>query len=592
MTTASIAASPLACLQRWLDALGEAIASGRPEDFAPLFAEDGYWKDVLALTGGFRTFAGPESIAAAWADQVRAARPATVTVAADRTAPRLVRRSGRDLIEGYFAFETAQGRADGFARLTYADGQEPRAWMVLTALRSLHGYEERLGDRRPSGVEHSRSFGGPNWLDRRVGDQRFSDRDPEVLIVGAGQGGLILGARLRQMGVDALIVDKLPRVGDVWRRRYHSLTLHNEVWANSMPYMPFPETWPTFVPKDMLAGWLEAYVHAMELNVWPSTELRSATYDDAEGRWTVSLDQDGAERIIGTGHLVLAVGGSAGIPKVPALPGLEDFSGTVIHSSQFTSGRDYAGQRAIVIGTGNSGHDVAQDLHENGARSVAIVQRGPTCVVSLVPSGTLVYGVYSEGPPPDDVDLLTAAIPYEVLRETYQWLTKRTCELDRDLLERLRAVGFELDFGEDETGFHMMYLRSGGGYYINVGCSELIADRKIELVHARDLARFSGDGMVMADGRTIDAELIVLATGYENLQRGVARWLGEDIATRIGPIWGYDETHESLRNMWQRTAQPGLWIMGGSFVDARPNSRFLALQILAQLRGVVLPSLP
>jgi cation diffusion facilitator CzcD-associated flavoprotein CzcO len=588
----SVTTTAVQDFEQWVLALADAMTSADPTEFAALFADDGHWKDILAFTGDFRTFSRPEAIAAAWARRGVEVRPTSISVAKHRADARSVRRSGRNVIEGYFQFETVQGHAEGFARLLEPSGSErAKVWLLLTTLNSLHGHEEQIGKRRTTGVGHAHDFAGENWLDQRLAEQRFGDRDPEVLVVGAGQGGLILGARLRQMGVDALIVDKLPRVGDVWRRRYHSLTLHNEVWANSMPYMPFPDTWPTFVPKDMLADWLEAYAAALELNVWTSTELETARYDDEAGTWTILLRQGSGARTVRARHLVLAVGGSAGVPKLPELPGIEDFDGRVMHSSQFTSGRDHRGSRAIVVGTGNSGHDVAQDLYSNGAESVTMVQRGPTCVVSLVPSGTMVYSVYSEGPSPEDVDLLTAAIPYEVLRDTYRWLTARTCELDRELLDGLRSVGFELDYGEDDTGFHMMYLRHGGGYYIDVGCSELIAERKIRLVHLRDMERFVADGLMQPDGTVIDADLVVLATGYDNLQQGIARWMGEDAAERVGPIWGFDETHEGLRNMWRKTAQPGLWIMGGSFVDARPNSRYLAIQIVAELRDIVLPVL-
>jgi cation diffusion facilitator CzcD-associated flavoprotein CzcO len=293
-------------------------------------------------------------------------------------------------------------------------------------------------------------------------------------------------------------------------------------------------------------------------------------------------------RTVKTRHLVMAVGGSTGVPNIPDLPGLPDFRGDVVHSSRFSSGMSYAGRHAVVVGTGTSGHDVAQDLYENGAASVTMIQRGPTCVVSLVPSGTMVYAVYSEGPPPDDVDLITAAIPYEVLRDTCQWLTKKTCRLDQKLLDGLRDAGFKLDFGHDNTGFHMMYLRYGGGYYINVGCSELIADRKIALLQAEDLATFSEGGLVTTDGTHHPVDLVVLATGYRNLQEGLAGMLGKDVADRVGPVWGFDENH-IMRNMWQRTGQPGLWIMGGSLIDARLYSRFLALQITAELNGIELP---
>jgi cation diffusion facilitator CzcD-associated flavoprotein CzcO len=292
----------------------------------------------------------------------------------------------------------------------------------------------------------------------------------------------------------------------------------------------------------------------------------------------------GEQHVLTVPQLVLATGSVSGIPRMPALPGLDSFAGEVMHSTDFTSGVDYAGKRAIVIGTGNSGHDVAQDLHANGA-AVTIMQRSPTCVVSLVPSGTMVYALYSEGPV-EDIDLITASIPYPLLRETYQWLTKKTCELDKDLIERLHAAGFETDYEHDGTGFHMRYLRTGGGYYINVGCSDLIATGEIALAQARDLDAFEAAGMRLADGTLVAADVVVLATGYENQQEAIRRMLGDAAADRIGPIWGFDE-QGFMRNMWTQTGQPGFWIMGGALNEARLWSRPLALQILAALEGVL-----
>jgi thioredoxin reductase len=577
--------------EQWLTIFSHAAEFDDADAFAALFAEEGYWKDILSLSGSYRTYCGRDDIRDAWKAQSGQALLTHLRVSEHNSAPRYVRRSARDVIEGYFEFETVHGHGVGFVRLLRDDtASVPRAWIVLTTLHSLHSHEEKIGPLRPTGVQYSQNFAGDNWLDQREMERRFDDRDPQVLVVGAGQGGLILGARLKQMGVDALIVEQKPRIGDNWRDRYHSLTLHNEVWANSLPYMPFPETWPTFVPKDKLAGWLEAYAEAMELNVWTSTEIRYPTFDEGSRSWNVTLAKAGEpERVVRVPQLVLATGGSTGVPNIPRLPGIDDFAGDIVHSSSFASGVTYRGRRAIVVGTGTSGHDVAQDLFENGAASVTMIQRGPTCVVSLVPSGTMVYALYSEGPPPDDIDLITAAIPYEVLRDTYQWLTRKTCELDRDLLDGLRRVGFKLDFGYDNTGFHMMYLRHGGGYYINVGCSELISEGKIGLIQSSDLKRLVPEGIELNDGRILEGDLIVMATGYQNLQEGIANLLGEDMASRVGPVWGFDENYV-MQNMWQRTAQPGLWIMGGSLVDARLYSRYLAVQIIADLENIQLPT--
>ena len=381
----------------WLASLEAGLVGGDVGRVAGLFAADGYWRDILALDWSFRTCAGPGEIGALVRGLPPAARPRSFRIAPDRMPPRRVRRGGRDVIEGFADFDAGAGRGTAFVRLL--DEDTPVAWLLLTTLQELRGHEEAVGDRRPTGEEYSHNLTGGNWLDRRRQARAFTDRDPEVLIVGGGQAGLSLAARLARIGVDALVVERNGRIGDNWRQRYHSLTLHNEVWANSLPYLPFPPSWPTFVPKDMLAGWLESYAEAMELNVWPGTEFAGGTFDPASRMWTVALRQDhGPVRQLRVAHLVLATGSVSGMPKTPALPGLAEFAGTVIHSSEFTSGREYRGRNAIVVGTGNSGHDVAQDLYGNGAAAVTIVQRSPTCVVSLVPSGTLVYAAVHRGP--------------------------------------------------------------------------------------------------------------------------------------------------------------------------------------------------
>ena len=579
-----------AVFEDWLSAFGAAFESGHAASVAGFFEADGYWKDILSFTWAYRTFGGRSEIERGLKAAAASTLPRDFRPSPDRTAARRVRRAARPVIEAYFDFDTDMGRGTGFVRIVeQEDGEQPKVWILLTTLQELTGHEELVDERRPSGIKYSHNFAGDNWLDERIKETEYRDRDPEVLIVGAGQAGLILAARLKQLGVKALIVERNARVGDNWRNRYHSLTLHNEVWANSLPYLPFPPTWPTFVPKDKLAGWLEGYAEFMELDVWTGTDFVDASYDSERKTWTTHVTRsDSEQRELTVEHLVLATGGTSGVPYRPQIAGLENFGGQVLHSSEFTSGTKFAGKNAIVIGTGNSGHDVAQDLHSNGAH-VTMMQRNPTCVISLVPGGTMVYAVYSEGPPVDDVDLVTAAIPYPVLQNTYQWLTKKTCELDADILDGLNAAGFETDFGPDQTGFHMLFLRRGGGYYINVGCSDLIANGEIDIVQARKMAEFVNDGLLMSDGSTVSADLVVLATGYENQQESIRSMLGDEIADRVGPVWGFDENY-MMRNMWQRTDQDHFWIMGGSLLDCRLYSRFLALQIKADLEGILPPA--
>jgi putative flavoprotein involved in K+ transport len=459
-----------------------------------------------------------------------------------------------------------------------------RAWILVTALQSLKGHEERGAKRKTTADDFERDFGGENWQDKRDRARAYADRDPTVLVVGAGQAGLTIAARLGQLGVDTLVIDRQARVGDNWRHRYHSLTLHNEIHVNHLPYMPFPPGWPIFIPKDKLANWFEAYAEAMELNCWMGTSLTAGGWDEGAGRWNVTLTRaDGSRREMHPRHVVFATGVSA-IPVLPKLPGLDTFAGTVMHSGAYTDGRAWKGRRAMVLGTGNSAHDVAQDLHASGAQ-VTMVQRSPTYIVGIQ-EAQRVYTLWSEGLPLEDADLLATASPYPVLRSAYQMSTAASREADRALLEGLAARGFRLTFGEDGTGFQMMYLRRGGGYYFNVGCSDLIVDGSIALLQNDTIERFVPEGARLTDGSTAAADLLVLATGYQNQQEVVRASLGDAVADRAGPVWGFDEGGE-LRNMWRPTAQPGLWFTAGSLAQCRIYSHYLALQIKAREAGAI-----
>ncbi len=503
-------------------------------------------------------------------------------VAAHRTAPRKVTRAGTAAIETIFGFETAEGRGSGVLRLTpdANDGNAPRAWTLLTALDELKGFEEKLGRSRPQGKAYSRDFRGPNWSDLRKAAAEYSGRDPAVLVVGGGQAGLSIAARLTQLEVDTLIVDRESRIGDNWRKRYHALVLHNQVHVNHLPYMPFPPNWPAYIPKDKVAAWFEAYVESMELNYWAGTEFESGTYDEKEKRWSVVLRRaNGTAREMHPRHIVMATGVS-GIPNLPDIPTLGKFEGTVLHSSRYANGDAWKGKKALVIGSGNSGHDIAQDLCSNGAE-VTLVQRSSTLIVNVEPSAQLPYALYDEGPSLEDCDLITTSFPLPLARKSHRLLTEQARKLDKDLLDGLARVGFKLDFGDDGTGWQFKYLTRGGGYYFNVGCSDMIVKGEIGLVQFSDIAGFIAEGARMHNGEPLPADLIVLATGYKGQEYLVSKLFGDEVAIRVGPIWGFGDGQE-LRNMYTRTGQPGLWFIAGSFAQCRIYSKYLGLQIKAR----------
>jgi len=575
-------------VDEWLAQFERALGGRDDALLRSLFHADSHWRDVLALTWRIRTVGGADAIVRELRAHAARARPTGFATDPDRTAPRRVTRAGIPAIEAIFRFRTTDGHGSGVLRLTPGganDGGPLKAWTLLTALEEITGFEERIGKARPKGESYSRDFRGPNWLDLRKSAAEYRDRDPTVLVVGGGQAGLSIAARLTQLGVDTLIVDRWPRIGDNWRQRYHALTLHNQVQVNHLPYLPFPPNFPTYIPKDKLASWFEAYVETMELNYWTATEFTGGTYDEREGRWTVALcREDGTRREMRPRHVVMATGVS-GIPNLPDIPTLRDFRGAVRHSSQYDDGEAWQGKHALVIGTGNSGHDIAQDLHSAGAK-VTLVQRSSTLIVNIEPSAQLAYALYDEGPPLEDCDLITASMPLALTRTTHIRLTERGRELDRPLLDRLERVGFKLDFGEDDTGWQFKYLTRGGGYYFNVGCSDLVAEGKIGLAQFSDIAAFVPEGARMRNGETLAADLVVLATGYKGQEDLVHLLFGEAVAERVGPIWGFGGEQE-LRNMFTRTAQPGLWFIAGSLAQCRIYSKYLALQIKACEAGLL-----
>ncbi|MFL2557468.1 MAG: flavin-containing monooxygenase [Arenicellales bacterium] len=576
---------------RWLLLFEQALSSASFETLRELFHEDCHWRDLLAATWEVKTVSGLRNILALIESFTPDTRPYGFQITQDHAAPRAVARAGVEVIEAIFCFETRVGRCFGVIRLTppTSNTDQLKAWSLLTKLEEIKGFEEQLDRNRPSGESYSRDFKGPNWRDLRDIDVRYEERSPAVIVIGAGQAGLSIAARLRQLNVDTLVLEKNERVGDNWRNRYHTLTLHNQVQVNHLPYMPFPPTWPTYIPKDKLAGWFETYVEAMELNVWTATEVERGQYDPDKRRWSIETrSSDGRQRTLKPQHIVMATGAS-GVPNLPnEIQSLANFAGTTVHSEEYTHGTAWQGRKALVLGTGNSGHDIAQDLHANGAK-VTMIQRSPTMVVNIEPSAQLPYALYDEGPSLEDCDLLAAATPLKVLRKTHQLVTEKAKELDKPLLDGLTKAGFALDYGTDNTGWQFKYLERGGGYYFNVGCSDLIANGQIRLIQYRDIDQFIASGVKLNHGEIIDADLLVTATGYKGQHHLVTRLFGQDVAARCGPIWGFDEENQELRNMWMRTGQPGLWFIAGSLAQCRIFSKTLALQIKAINEGLLSP---
>ena len=426
-------------------------------------------------------------------------------------------------------------------------------------------------------------------------------RQPYCVVIGGGQGGIMLGARLKQLNVPTIILEKNSHPGDSWRNRYRSLVLHDPVWYDHLPYIPFPENWPIFTPKDKLGDWLEMYTKVMELNYWSSSEAVHAAYDADKREWTVEVSRDGARATLKPKQLVFATG-AYGPPNVISLPGLENFQGQHFHSSRYKTGAPYENKDCIVIGANSSAHDIAADLWEYGAR-VTMLQRSPTTVVRSETLMELGFEpLYSEnalksGITTDNADLAFAATPFCLMPRGQIAVYKEVRRRDAAFYDRLAKSGFQLDFGEDESGLMMKAFRTGSGYYIDVGASDLIAKGHIGVRSGVEIRRVNERSVELTDGSELPADLIVMATGFQSMNRAVAPIISEEVADKVGKCWGLGSGvpgdpgpwEGEPRNMWKPTEQPGLWFHGGNLHLSRHYSLVLALQIKARMEGLPTP---
>lgn len=540
-------------IRRWLSSFETALASGSSSNVAALIHDDGWWRDQLAVDWDFHTRRGLKSIVDFLEPRlaVTGFRNLKAQESGKFAPNKQTPIEGLEWVESMFSFETNAGSGKGMVRLVCLPNGVWKAHMVYTALAELHCAKEIAGSLRPHGGNNSLKGGAAegNWYERRERQKEFLDEQPAVLILGAGQSGLNLGARLQALGLSVLIIDKNDRVGDNWRHRYRTLVTHDPVQYTHMAYMKFPENWPLFTPKDKLADWFEIYASAMELNIWTKSTIKTAEFSDETKSWNVSITRDGsAERVVKPSHVVFCTG-HAGEPKIPSFPGQNSFKGDVYHGSQHKDAsfqEGVAGKKIVVVGTGNSGHDIAQNYYENGAQ-VSILQRSGTYVISAKTGLFMLHeGLYEEGGPLlEDADIFGQSLPIPVQFALNVGGTERIAAAEKDNLDGLRKAGFKIDFGHDGSGIYRKYVERGGGYYIDVGASQLIIDGKIKLEQSPDgIQGFSENALVLADGRELEADIVVLATGYDNMRTTLRKAVGDKIADRCKDVWDLDQEGE------------------------------------------------
>lgn len=234
---------------------------------------------------------------------------------------------------------------------------------------------------------------------------------------------------------------------------------------------------------------------------------------------------------------------------MPTFLGQSDFKGNAYHASFHKDAAlsgSVAGKNVVVIGTGNSGHDIAQNYHENGA-NVTMVQRRGTYVISAAKGLFMLHeGMYDEtGPPTEDADIAGQSLPIPVQFALNVAGTAKIAEVEKANIEGLTKAGFKLNFGDDKSGIYRLYITRGGGYYIDIGCSQLIIDGKIKVVQSPEgISHFEPDSLVLANGNKLKADIVVLATGYDNMRTSARKIFGDAVADRCKDVWDLDEEGE------------------------------------------------
>ncbi|WWC87438.1 uncharacterized protein L201_002327 [Kwoniella dendrophila CBS 6074] len=569
---------PRSVAQEVVSQLNAALSAQDAEKFSDLFMEYGVWRDRALITWDYRTFNFRNAIKKAASDLLPTTPVSKVTLMEPQPK---VERPYKDLsfIQAHISLET--NIAGGTALVNIVNTENGfKIWTLNTALESLHGH--------PEAPERDGHMTGPHsWQKQRELDVALEGVEPDVLIVGGGQNGLMLAARLKALGVNALIIERNKRIGDNWRGRYEALSLHLPHWADHFAYMPYPKHWPMYCPAAKIADWFEWYVSALELYIWTDSSVTGAS-QTANGEWTVEVERGGVgKRTFHPKQLVMATS-LAGVPYSPTIVGRDKFKGTVRHSTEHDSSREWVGKKALVVGTSSSGFDTAYDFARRGVE-VTLLQRSPTYIMSLTHSVPRILGIYKpdeSGMRPDIevADRIAYGLPVGPSEEMGRRLGTELTELDHDLLQAMEDRGFKTWRGQRATSTQTLGYTKNGGFYFDAGACEQIINGNIK-VEQGYIDHFTEDKVVLNGDRERNFDIVILATGFSNTIDSVRRTLGDEVADKFNPIWGMNEEGE-LNSAWRDTGVPNMWLSVGTLQAARYHSKTVALRIKAKLEGI------
>ena len=304
-----------------------------------------------------------------------------------------------------------------------------------------------------------------------------------TIIIGAGAAGLATAACLKQAGIPNIVLEQSNKVGATWRKHYDRLHLHTDKRNSQLPFAPMPKDYPRYPSRDQVVAYLEDYANHFELDVLFDQHVTSAKRID--GQWQVQA----GNTFYTAPNLVVACGYSRH-PLRPEWPGMKTFPGRIIHSSEYKNGIEFKGQRVLVVGFGNSGGEIAIDLHEHGAISHVAVRSA----VNVIPKEIA------------GIPFLNFAIPQNSLPA---WLADAiNAPIVRILIGDITKYGLrKLPYGP------VAQTRKDNQIpLIDIGTMKLIREGHVKVYPG--LESFSGNRIRFEGGKKAEFDAVVLATGY------------------------------------------------------------------------------
>ncbi|KIW19447.1 hypothetical protein PV08_00019 [Exophiala spinifera] len=535
-------------------------------------ADNVIWRDLLALTGTYRTIYSPSKVFTTFQklSQLRSRSAFSQT----NRPPRISTALGKSWTEVDFDFEVQHGTlsalCSGTVSLILGLDSKWRIWMIRTWLESYRGH------------------GDPDILEPKVkgslGNGKL-DTEYDAVIVGGGQAGLSLAGRMQALNLNYTLLEQNAELGDIWNQRYESLTWHTPKEYGELPFSPaFDPEDPVLVPTQRIASAHKAWAEKYGIKAQTSTCVNKATWDEERQRWIVHATSHGEKITLISKNLVICIGGGSSTPYLPAWAQpkqvlASQFSGTIIHSKDYRNCHAWAGQRGVVVGTANTGHDMAEDMVKAGMHTT-MIQRNPTFVMPVEWLHAGMIADYNQNKDSARADREAFTYPYKITREIIKGTVRQLIDKNPERFDALERAGFKVERYGDIINNIFVRL---GGHYVDTGASARIAAGQIKM-NTQSIKSLTKDGLLFEDGSELKADLIVLATGFEhNFRKQTEQILGP-IADQIDDYWGIDREGE-IRALAKPAGHPNLYYLGGDTRMARFFSRFVALLVQAEVFG-------